>query len=112
MVGGKIYEESINALKAGGSMIVYGASSGKKGYIHSERFVDENQQLLSFNLAHYVQFKTELWQQSLGAMIELIASGKIKVQVANVYPLSQVQKAHQDIEDRVTKGKVVLLTES
>ncbi|MGD1840498.1 MAG: zinc-binding alcohol dehydrogenase family protein [Thermonemataceae bacterium] len=109
MVGGKVYEQSIEALKPGGSMIVYGAASGEKGLLHSERFVDENQHLLSFNLAHYVQHKTEAWQAALGAMIEQITSGNIRIQTPHTYTLEEAVQAHQAVEQRKTIGKVVLV---
>ena len=111
MVGGKIFEECIEALKPGGSIIVYGAASGEKGNIHSERWVDANQQLLSFNLAHYFQHHLDLWQASLGAMIELLASQQLNLEISHKYPLTQAMQAHQDIEDRKTTGKVVLVNQ-
>ncbi|MEM8533602.1 MAG: quinone oxidoreductase [Chloroflexota bacterium] len=109
MVGGEVYTQSFACLKPGGTMIVYGAASGQKGMIHSEHFVDENHNLLSFNLAHFVQHKTDLWQASLGAMIGLVAEGQINIQTGHTFALSDVQTAHQQLEDRQTTGKVVLI---
>lgn len=110
MVGGKIYEQCIEALNPGGSLVVYGSASGQNGYIHSERFVDENQQLLSFNLAHYIQHQPQVWQAALGEVIGLLASQKLQIAVPHVYPLEAVKQAHQDLENRKTIGKVVLTT--
>ncbi|MEL6256201.1 MAG: zinc-binding dehydrogenase [Bacteroidota bacterium] len=109
MVGGDIYTQSFRCLNTFGKIIVYGAASGKKGLIHSEHFVDESHQLMSFNLAHFIQFKTGEWQASLGAMIQLIASEQINISDIHVYTLDEVAKAHQDIENRLTVGKVTLV---
>lgn len=109
MVGGKIYEQSFECLTIDGTMIVYGAASGEKGFIHSEAFVDGSFQILGFNLAHFIQYKTELWQQSLGAVIGLLAEGKVQVVSSSSYPLREVRQAHLDIENRLTTGKVVLI---
>jgi len=109
MVGGEIYKDSFRCLNTFGKMIVYGAASGEKGLIHSEHFVDKSHQLLSFNLAHFIQFKTGEWQASLGAMIQLLASGQIKISQSHIYSLNEVVQAHQDIENRLTMGKVVLI---
>lgn len=108
-VGGAIYTQSFACLRPGGTIIVYGSASGERGYIHSEHFVDESQNLLSFNLAHFIQNRADVWQASLGAMIGLIAEGKIKVQTASTYALKDVVQAHQDLENRQTTGKVVLI---
>ena len=110
MVGGTIYETCIKVLKPGGSIIAYGAASGQPGCIPSERFVDKNQHLLSFNLAHFIQHETEKWQTSLGAMVDLIASGQVSVLSPNAYPLAEAATAHADLEARKTSGKVVLFT--
>lgn len=108
-VGGAIYTQSFACLRPGGTMIVYGSASGERGYIHSEHFVDEGHNLLSFNLAYFIQNKPDVWQASLGAMIELVAEGKIQVQTASTYALEDVAIAHQDLENRQTTGKVVLI---
>ncbi len=109
MVGGSVFEDCIDALKPGGSIITYGAASGERGCIHSERFVDENQHLLSFNLAYHMQHQFEDWQQSLGAVIELMASEQLRIRTEHTFPLAEAAAAHAAVEARATAGKVVLL---
>ncbi|TAE59298.1 MAG: NADPH:quinone reductase [Bacteroidetes bacterium] len=109
MAGGELYTQSFACLKTFGKMVVYGAASGEKGYIHSEHFVDESHCLIGFNLAHTIQHKTAQWQASLGAMIGLLAEGKIQVETGSRYSLSDAAKAHQDLENRITTGKIVLI---
>ena len=108
MVGGEIYTQSFECLAEGGSMVVYGAASGEKGYIHSEHFVDESQNLLSFNLGYFIRNKTDLWQQALGALIKLVAAGALKISVKDVFPLADAVEAHRRLEARLTTGKIVL----
>lgn len=109
MVGGTIYQNSFKCLKQGGSMIVYGQAGKEKGYMHSEHFVDESHNLLSFNLAHFIQNRTKDWQTSLRKMIELLATRQITIQTTNTYALKDAAIAHKDIENRKTSGKVVLI---
>jgi NADPH2:quinone reductase len=45
----------------------------------------------------------------LGEMAELVATGKIEVPIAATYPLDEVREAFQQLEDRHTLGKIVLL---
>jgi NADPH2:quinone reductase len=45
----------------------------------------------------------------LGEMAELVASGKIEVPIAATYPLDEVREAFEQLEDRHTLGKIVLL---
>lgn len=109
MVGGKVFEQSLSCLTTMGTIIVYGAASGQKGNIHSEHFVDQSHRLLSFNLAHFIQFRMEEWQASLGAVIGLLAEGKLQIDTTNQFPLEDAHLAHDAIEKRSSVGKVVLI---
>ncbi len=41
-------------------------------------------------------------------LFDLITSGKVKLQIHNVYPLSEVAQAHLDLEGGKTSGKLLL----
>jgi NADPH:quinone reductase len=45
----------------------------------------------------------------LGEMAELVAAGKIEVPIAATYPLEEVREAFEQLEDRHTLGKIVLI---
>jgi NADPH:quinone reductase-like Zn-dependent oxidoreductase len=44
----------------------------------------------------------------LGELAALIATGRLEIPIAKVYPLSKVREAYQDLEQRHTRGKIVL----
>jgi NADPH:quinone reductase-like Zn-dependent oxidoreductase len=44
----------------------------------------------------------------LGQLAGLIAAGRLEIPIAKVFPLSQVREAYQDLEQRHTRGKIVL----
>ena len=45
----------------------------------------------------------------LGEMAELVALGRIEVPIAATYPLDEVREAFEQLEDRHTLGKIVLI---
>ena len=45
----------------------------------------------------------------LGEMAELVAAGRIEMPIAATYPLDEVREAFEQLEDRHTLGKIVLL---
>ena len=45
----------------------------------------------------------------LSAMAELVAAGDIEVPIAATYPLEDVQEAYAELEQRHTRGKIVLV---
>jgi NADPH:quinone reductase-like Zn-dependent oxidoreductase len=44
----------------------------------------------------------------LGQLAGFIAAGKLEIPIAKVYPLSKVREAYQELEQRHTRGKIVL----
>ena len=41
-------------------------------------------------------------------LFAMVSSGKVKIQIDQIYPLEQVQQAHRDLEARKTTGCTVL----
>jgi NADPH:quinone reductase-like Zn-dependent oxidoreductase len=44
----------------------------------------------------------------LGQLAGLVATGKLEIPIARVYPLAKVREAYQELEQRHTRGKIVL----
>jgi NADPH:quinone reductase-like Zn-dependent oxidoreductase len=44
----------------------------------------------------------------LGELAELLASGRLEIPIAKVYPLAEVRDAYRELEQRHTRGKIVL----
>jgi len=44
----------------------------------------------------------------LGQLAGLIAAGRLEIPIAKVYPLAQVREAYRELEERHTRGKIVL----
>ncbi len=47
--------------------------------------------------------------QVLGELVGLVRDGKLEVPIARAYPLDRVQDAYRDLEQRHTRGKIVLV---
>lgn len=44
----------------------------------------------------------------LGQLAGLIAAGRLEIPIAKVYPLAQVREAYRELDERHTRGKIVL----
>ena len=44
----------------------------------------------------------------LGQLARLMAAGRLEIPIAKVYPLAQVREAYRELEQRHTRGKIVL----
>ncbi len=70
--------------------------------------------IISWDAAQRIGAKTEgssdaSTAEVLGEMAELVAAGKIEVPIAATYPLDEVREAFEQLEDRHTLGKIVLV---
>jgi NADPH2:quinone reductase len=59
-------------------------------------------------LTNYIATREELVARS-GAVLGMIAAGKLKLRIQHTYPLAEVERAHRDLEGRKTTGKLLLI---
>lgn len=72
--------------------------------------------IIAFDLAEEVGVKAEgsmlaSTAEVLTSMAELVAAKTIEIPIARVYPLAQVREAFQDLDERHTRGKIVLVNQ-
>jgi NADPH:quinone reductase len=76
--------------------------------------VEKIETIISFERAGEVGAKAEGSSEAstpeiLAEMAELVSSGKIEMPIAATYPLDEVREAYEQLEDRHTRGKIVLI---
>lgn len=60
-------------------------------------------------LAHYVVTREELtWRAA--EVFDAILDGSLRIIIGGRHPLAETSRAHQDLQDRRTTGKLLLLT--
>jgi NADPH2:quinone reductase len=108
-VGKATFDKSMNVLRPRGTLVHYGASSGPVPPVDPNVLSQKGSLFLArTSLAHFTATRDELLQRS-GAVFGMIASGKLKLRIAHVYPLAEAQQAHRDLEGRKTTGKLLLI---
>ena len=109
-VGAATFEASIKSLRPRGMMVTFGNASGpvppvpplllsQKGSLFLTRPV----------LAHHYTDPTEA-AEGIARLFDMVLSGKVTPLIGQEHPLSDVAKAHRDLEDRQTVGSTVLTT--
>jgi NADPH:quinone reductase len=108
-VGKTTFEKGLNVLRPRGMMVLFGGSSGAvppfdlvQLSIKGSLFVTRP------TLGHYTATREELMMRAR-AVFEMIASGKLKLRIEHTYPLGEAQRAHRELEERKTTGKLLLL---
>jgi NADPH2:quinone reductase len=63
--------------------------------------------ILRPTLFNYIYTREE-YEHYTAELFDLIAKGELNIKIHEVYPLSEVARAHADIESRKTTGKLLL----
>jgi NADPH2:quinone reductase len=108
-VGKTTFDKGLDCLKPRGYMVLYGASSGPAPALDPQSLVGKGSLFLTRpTLAHYIADRKELLQRS-GDLFEWMAAGQLHVRVDQAYPLADAAEAHRYLEDRKTRGKLLLM---
>jgi NADPH2:quinone reductase len=67
----------------------------------------KSQAVVGFWLMHCLG-RRDMIEEPLADLFERAASGELRPVIGTTYPLSDVQRAHKDLQGRRTHGKVLL----
>jgi len=108
-VGKATFEGSLDCLRPLGTMVAFGNASGPVPPVDVGLLGRKGSLFLTRpSVFHYVARREEL-ERYAGALLEMIGSGKVKVDVTRTWPLAEAAEAHRALEARATTGSLVLL---
>jgi NADPH:quinone reductase len=108
-VGKATFIKGLNCLKPRGLMVLYGQASGPVEPINPQILNQKGSLFLTRpSLGHYLQTRDELLWRA-GDLFHWIASGELKVRIDRTFPLKEAGSAQSYMEERGTKGKVLIL---
>jgi NADPH2:quinone reductase len=107
-VGKTTFLKSLDSLRRRGMCVLFGQSSGPAPLLDPQVLRPKGSLFLTRpTLSHHMEPREELLRMSEG-LFKLIADGRLKINIDQIFPFDQAAKAHQYIEARKTKGKVLL----
>jgi NADPH2:quinone reductase len=108
MTGGRVFDESLDALAPLGRLAVFGmAGRTPPTPVDPARLMARSTAVIGFWLAHVVQ-RPYLLAEAVTDLMHLIAEGSIRPIVGETYPLERAADAHRALLDRTSVGKLVL----
>lgn len=108
-VGKDTFEKGLNILRPRGMMVLFGGSSGAVPPFDPILLSGKGSLFLTRpSLVHYIVTREEL-QSRANDVLNMIATGKLKLRIEHVYALAEAQQAHRDLEGRKTTGKLLLI---
>ena len=105
--GGRVFEQSLQALAPFGRLVTYGNSTREKVRVSNAALLKTSRAVVGFWLYHCLE-RREMTEEPLRDLFERAARGELVPQVGGTYPMSEVRRAHEDLAARRTTGKLVL----
>jgi NADPH2:quinone reductase len=108
-VGKNTFDKSLNCLRRRGYMVLFGQSSGSVPPVDPQTLNAKGSLYLTRPfLGHYTADRAELmWR--VNDLFKWIAAGELKVRIDKTFSLAEVSEAHRYLEDRQSKGKILLI---
>ena len=108
-VGKDSFLASLDCLKPRGLMVSFGNSSGKVTPFDIGILSQKGSLYLTRpTLATYTATRAEL-EATAKDVFDVIAEGKVKVEIRHTYPLGNAAQVHRDLEARRTVGSIVMI---
>jgi NADPH2:quinone reductase len=108
-VGKDTFMGSLDSLRPLGMMVSYGNASGPVPPLDLLLLSQKGSLFVTRpTIMSYTAKRADL--EALGAeLFDVVASGKVRIEVNQTYPLKEAAQAHRDLEARKTTGSTILL---
>jgi NADPH2:quinone reductase len=107
MSGGRVFDQSAEALAPFGRIVAYGIASREQNNLETGRLMRKSRTVVGFWLMHCLG-RRDMVEKPLADLFDRAARGGLKPMVGATYPLSEVRRAHEDMQGRRTSGKLLL----
>lgn len=108
-VGKLTFRGSLECLRPRGVLASFGEASGDPEPVSARELGNLGSLYVTHpSLIDYTATRAELLETA-NDLFEVVASGKVKIEINHTYPLREAAQAHRDVEGRKTTGSVVLI---
>jgi NADPH:quinone reductase len=107
MAGGRVFDAAADALAPFGRIVAYGIAGREQNTVKTGRLMRKSRAVVGFWLMHCLG-RRDMVEEPLADLFARAARGELKPQIGETYPLSDVRRAHEDMQGRRTSGKLLL----
>jgi NADPH:quinone reductase len=107
MSGGRVFDQAADALAPFGRIVAYGIAGREQNTLETGRLMRKSRSVVGFWLMHCLG-RREMMEEPLRDLFERAARNELVVQVGATYALSDIRRAHEDLQGRRTSGKLLL----
>ena len=107
-MSGTGFDAELHTLGMLGRMVVFGNAARDPSEVHTNYLLQTSKSVLGFWLVALVARRQDLIASMIGELLAAVATGDLEVTIGGTYPLSEVARAHTDMQERRTTGKLLL----
>ena len=108
-IGHDTFDDSLKCVRRRGLLVSFGQSSGLVEPHRPNVLAAAGSIFLTRpTMGDYAVTRDEL-ETTAGNVFDMVLSGKVKIEIGQTYPLTEVAQAHRDLGARKTTGSTVLL---
>ena len=107
MSGGRVFDGCAEALAPFGRIVAYGIASREQNSVDTGRLMRKSRSVIGFWLMHCLG-RRDMMEEPLADLFERAARGELVPRIGETYALSDVRRAHEDMQGRRTSGKLLL----
>jgi NADPH:quinone reductase len=108
-VGKDTFEGTLASLGRRGVFVSFGNASGPAPAVEPRRLMAAGSLFLTRPTLYDYTATAEDLAASAAALFEVIASGTVKIEIGQTFPLSEARRAHEALEGRETVGASLLI---
>ena len=107
-VAGEVTERSMTCLAHYGTLVQFGNSSGRPGQFSTADVHNSCRNVKGFSLGTTRKLKPQYLRPIVDELILIMLDGELTIPIDNIYSLDEVALAHERIESRQHKGKILI----
>ena len=107
-MSGTGFEPELKALGTLGRIVVFGNAARHPNEVATNYLLRTSKSVLGFWLAPLIVRRRDLVALVIGELLGAVAAGELEVVIGGVYPLSEAARAHTEMQERRTTGKLLL----
>jgi NADPH2:quinone reductase len=108
MAGGALFDGALRAMAPFGRMVAYGIAGREQNEVKTGLLLRKSWSVIGFWLMHCLADPENLIGKPLADLYERAARGEVRAVAGGTYGLSDVRRAHEDLQSRRTRGKLLL----
>lgn len=107
-VGGETFDDSVDALAPFGRIVSIGSASGADGRVNPSPLRKRNASVIGYHFGKAMEADPDRVRPAVRDLFDLLSTDDISVVVDKTFSLEDAAAAHAYIEDRQSRGKVLL----